>query len=66
MPWYDVLGGRKFALATGAICMAFVLALAGKLTGDFVTVASIAVGAFNLANASTTNTALKAGKDVAP
>ena len=63
MPWYEHGGGRKFLLAGGTVLMAFVLSLVGKLTGEFTTISSIAVGAFSLANASTTNTALKAGKD---
>jgi hypothetical protein len=44
-------GNRKFLIAGGALLFAFVLALFGKLTGDFVAVASVAVGAFSAANA---------------
>lgn len=61
MHWFDGLGGRKFLLASASTLAAFVLALLGRLTGDFVTVASISVGAFSLANAATTNAALRAG-----
>ena len=63
MPWYDALGGRKYLLAQSTVVAAFGLALASKLTGEFVTIASVAVGAFSIANASTTNTALKMHKE---
>jgi hypothetical protein len=63
MPWFEKLGGRKFLLAASSTFGGFVLAVFGKLTGDYVTIASISVGAFSLANASTTNAALKAGKE---
>ena len=44
-------GMRKFYLAGAALCMAFILALLNKLSGDFATVASISVGAFAAGNA---------------
>lgn len=44
-------GHRKFVVALVAMVGAFLLALAGKLTGDYVTVAVAAVGAFSAANA---------------
>lgn len=44
-------GNRKFIIAGGAMILAFVLALVSKLTGEFVTIASVAVGSFAAANA---------------
>jgi hypothetical protein len=44
-------GNRKFYIAGGALVFGFVLSLIGKLTGDFVAIASVAVGAFSAANA---------------
>lgn len=63
MPWYEKAGGRKYLLAQSTVIGAFVLALCQRLGPEFATVAGIAVGAFSFANASTTNTALKAGKE---
>jgi len=44
-------GFRKYSLAFLALATAFTLALLSKLTSDFVTVVSIVVGSYNLANA---------------
>ena len=44
-------GFRKWSVAMVALAMAFTLALLAKLTGDFVMVASVAVGAFTAGNA---------------
>lgn len=44
-------GNRKFVIAGGAMILGFVLALVSKLTGEFVTIASVAVGSFAAANA---------------
>jgi hypothetical protein len=44
-------GNRKFVVAGGAMLLGFVLALAGKLSGEFVTIASVAVGSFAASNA---------------
>jgi hypothetical protein len=44
-------GNRKFIVASGSMVLAFVLALVSKLTGEFVTIASVAVGSFAAANA---------------
>jgi hypothetical protein len=46
-----VKGYRKFAIVLIALVFAFVLALTGKLTTDFATIAVAAVGAFAAANA---------------
>lgn len=50
-PILDRLGGRKFVLSAAALLMAFLLALKAKLVGEFVTVATVAVGAFAASNA---------------
>lgn len=42
---------RKFLVVCGALIMAFTLALLGKLTTEFASVASICVGAFCAAHA---------------
>jgi hypothetical protein len=47
-------GQRTFTLAASALGGAFLLALLGKLTGDFATVASISVGAYAGKSAWTT------------
>ena len=44
-------GWRKWSIAAAALTMGFILALLGKLTGDFATIASITVGAFAAGNA---------------
>lgn len=44
-------GQRKFLLSMGALVMAFVLGMFGRLTPEFATVATICVGAFSWANA---------------
>lgn len=46
-------GWRKFLIAGATLNAAFILALLGKLTGDFVTVAVAVVGAYSAANAVT-------------
>lgn len=43
-------GNRKFFLVSGALVMGFVLALLGKLTPEFATIATICIGAFSWAN----------------
>lgn len=45
------IGGRKFALCLLALVMAFILALANKLTAEFASVAATAVAAYAGANA---------------
>lgn len=50
-PLLDRLGGRKFVLSAMVSVMAFVLALKAKLVAEFVTVATVAVGAFAASNA---------------
>ena len=47
----DRLGGRKFVLSAMVSVMAFVLALKARLVAEFVTVATVAVGAFAASNA---------------
>ena len=42
--------GRKFWLALEALTGGLVLAFLGKLTGDFVTLASVVVGSFHAAD----------------
>lgn len=44
-------GNRKFYVTISALAGAILLALLGKLTGDYATVASVCVGAFAAANA---------------
>ena len=41
---------RKFLVTIGALTLAFVLAIMGDLSGEFATIASVCVGAYNLAN----------------
>ena len=50
-PLLERLGGRKFVLSAMVSIMAFVLALRAKLVAEFVTVATVAVGAFAASNA---------------
>jgi hypothetical protein len=45
---------RKFIVTVGAMLLAFTLALIGKLSGEFATIAAVCVGAYNLANSFTT------------
>jgi hypothetical protein len=45
-------GWRKYSLAAAALFMSFILAILGKLTGDFATVAAVVVGSFNVAHAA--------------
>jgi len=47
-------GNRKWTVAMVGLVLAFVLALLGKLTGDFTAVVIGVVGAFHAANAYTT------------
>jgi hypothetical protein len=51
--------GRKFIVAVLTLTAAFVLALQGKLTGDFTVIASIVVGAFNAADTLITRKSLE-------
>ena len=44
-------GWRKWSVAMLALLMGYSLALLGKLTSDFATIAAVAVGAYNVANA---------------
>lgn len=46
-------GWRKWSVSVLALSMGFTLALLGKLTGEFATIASITVGAFSASNAYT-------------
>lgn len=59
--FYDRVGGRKFLIAAGALCMAFLLAMLKRLTGDFALVASVCVGAFAGADAFVTGRAINKG-----
>lgn len=45
-----MIGYRKLTVCILALVLAFVLAIFGKLTGEFATVAAITVGAFTAAN----------------
>ena len=49
-----VTGNRTFVLASSALAGGFLLAVLGKLTGDFATIASVAVGAYAGKSAWTT------------
>lgn len=60
-PWYEVLGGRKFALASGTLGMGFILALLSKLTPEFTGIAMLVNAAYSAANTMVTNKALDAG-----
>ncbi len=48
-----MIGWRKWSVAMASLAMAFVLAMLGKLTGEFATIVSVANVAFHAANAST-------------
>lgn len=50
-PILERLGGRKFVLSAMVSIMAFVLAMKARLVAEFVTVATVAVGAFAASNA---------------
>lgn len=45
-----MIGGRKFVIVAGTLAAAFALALLGKLTADFATIAAVVVGSFNAAH----------------
>jgi len=49
-----IIGQRTFLISIGALGGAFLLALLGKLTGDFATIASIACGSYAAKSAWTT------------
>lgn len=51
MPDAQRSGLRKWSVAILALGMGFTLALLGKLTADFATIAAVAVGAFAAGNA---------------
>lgn len=42
---------RKWSIAAAALVMSFILALLGKLTGEFATVVTVTSGAFMAGNA---------------
>jgi uncharacterized membrane protein YjjB (DUF3815 family) len=44
-------GWRKYTVAMAALVIGFVLALLGKLSAEFATIAAVAVGAFAAGNA---------------
>lgn len=44
-------GYRKFAVVMAALLFAFILALCKSLTAEFATIASVCVGAYQLAHA---------------
>lgn len=44
-------GNRKFFISAGALLLGAVLAVLGKLSGEFVTIATVTVGAFSASNA---------------
>lgn len=46
-----LIGLRKWTVIMTIVLMAFVLALLGKLSPEFAQVASVAAGAYTLANA---------------
>ena len=48
--WYDRTGGLKFTFTGAALSMGFLLALAGKLTGEFTAIIICLSGFFNTAN----------------
>lgn len=54
-------GGRKMVMAGTGMTMAFILALVGKLTGEFTTIASICVGAFAIGDTVVTHKAIAEG-----
>lgn len=53
-PVLERLGGRKFVLSSATVLLAFILAMRAKLVAEFVTVATVAVGAFAASNAFVT------------
>jgi hypothetical protein len=56
-------GYRKFAVTAAALAGGFVLALFGKLTGDFTTIATVCVGAFHASHAIADRAFAAAQKD---
>ena len=60
-PWYEVLGGRKFALAYGTLLMGFILALKSLLTPEFTGIAMLVNAAYSAANTLVTNKAISVG-----
>lgn len=59
-------GWRKLVVAMSALVLGFILAIYGKLTGDYATIVSIAVGSYNLAHAVADYTSGKAGNGATP
>jgi hypothetical protein len=57
----SITGGRKLLVTMTGILTSFALAWAGKLTGEYVTVISVTVGAFAAANTLGDHRAAKAG-----
>lgn len=45
-----IKGWRKWSVCVLALVLGFVLALLGKLTGEYATISAVAVGAFAAAN----------------
>lgn len=45
-----MIGGRKFVVVAGTLATAFALALLGKLTADYATIAAVVVGSYNAAH----------------
>jgi hypothetical protein len=62
----SLTGNRTFVLAVGSLAGAFLLALLGKLTGDFSAVASIACASYAGKSAWTTGKGATPPIDIAP
>ena len=58
---FAAYGGRKFVMAFWGLNAAFILALVGKLTGEFTTIASICVGAFAIGDTVISHKAIDKG-----
>jgi hypothetical protein len=48
-----LVGWRKYSVAVLGLTMGFVLAMIGKLTGEFSTIVTVVVGSYQAANAAT-------------
>jgi hypothetical protein len=48
-----LVGWRKYSIAFLGLAMGFVLAIFGKLTGEFSTIVTVVVGSYQAANAAT-------------
>ena len=52
-PQQRLAGWRKYSVAVLGLTMGFILAMMNRLTGEFSTIVTVVVGAYQFANAAT-------------